>query len=137
MSAADQKAVHAGNYPLYAIKVGPSVKCGFLKKSFIKNVPFVSSPFPISFGWVQQQTHPKVMTKSKTVKKCSTDQRFIRKRKTAYKIGTLVGVLCGHVYSIMLRIHCVDSIKRESLQLTFHFMHTILLHCVIELDMVK
>jgi hypothetical protein len=35
----------------------------------------------------QQQTHPKVMTKM--VKKCSTDQRFIRKRNTAYKIHTL------------------------------------------------
>ena len=44
----------------------------------------------------------------------------------------LVGVLCGHVYSIMLRIHCVDTIKRESLQLIFYFMHTILLHSVIE-----
>ena len=31
-------------------------------------------------------THPKVMTK----KKCSTDQRFIRKRNTTYKIHTLV-----------------------------------------------
>ena len=70
----------------------------------------------------------------KMLKKCSTDQRFIRKRKTTYKIGTLVGVLCGHVYSIMLRIHCVDTIKRESVQ---YFMHTILLHSVIELNMVK
>ena len=41
-------------------------------------------------------------------------------------------ILCGHVYSIMLRIHCVDTIKRESLQLIFYFMHTILLHSVIE-----
>ena len=32
----------------------------------------------------------------------------------------------------MLRIHCVDTIKRESLQLIFYFMHTILLHSVIE-----
>ena len=44
----------------------------------------------------------------------------------------IVGVLCGHVYSIMLRIHCVDTIKLESLQLIFYFMHTILLHSVIE-----
>ena len=36
----------------------------------------------------QQQTHPKVMTKM--FKKCSTDQRFIRKRNTTYKIHTLV-----------------------------------------------
>ena len=36
----------------------------------------------------QQQTHPKVMTKM--AKKCSTDQRFIRKRNTTYKIHTLV-----------------------------------------------
>ena len=35
----------------------------------------------------QQQTHPKVMTKM--VKKWSTDQRFIRKRNTTYKIHTL------------------------------------------------
>ena len=41
-------------------------------------------------------------------------------------------ILCGHVYSIMLRIYCVDTIKRESLQLIFYFMHTILLHSVIE-----
>ena len=73
----------------------------------------------------------------KMSEKCSTDQSFIRKRKTTYKIGTLVGVLCGHVYSIMLRIHCVDTIKRESLELIFYFMHTILLHSVIELNMVK
>ena len=33
-------------------------------------------------------THPKVMTKM--AKKCSTDQRFIRKRNTTYKIHTLV-----------------------------------------------
>ena len=39
------------------------LKCGFLKKSFIMNAPLVSCPFPvITFGWVQQQTHPKVMT---------------------------------------------------------------------------
>ena len=50
---------------------------------------------------------------------------------------SIVEVLCGHVYSIMLRIHCVDTIKREILQLIFYFMHTILLHSVIELNMVK
>ena len=33
-------------------------------------------------------THPKVMTKM--AKKCSTDQRFIRKRNTTYKTHTLV-----------------------------------------------
>ena len=44
----------------------------------------------ITFGWVQQQTHPKVMTKM--VKKCSTDQRFIQKRNTTYKIGTLIAL---------------------------------------------
>ena len=39
------------------------LKCGFLKKSFIINAPLVSCPFPvITFGLVQQQTHPKVMT---------------------------------------------------------------------------
>ena len=35
------------------------LKCGFLKKSFIMNAPLVSCPFlVITFGWVQQQTHP-------------------------------------------------------------------------------
>ena len=39
------------------------LKCKFLKKSFIMNAPLASCPFPvITFGWVQQQTHPKVMT---------------------------------------------------------------------------
>ena len=41
---------------------------------------------------MQQQTHPKVMTKM--VKKCLTDQRFIRKRNTTYKIGTLNSPKC-------------------------------------------
>ena len=62
---------------------------------FISSISFLNEPlisctlaiFVITFGWVQQQTHPKVMTKM--VKKCSTDQRFIRKRNTIYKIGTL------------------------------------------------
>jgi hypothetical protein len=36
----------------------------------------------------QQQTHPKVM--KKMFKKCSTDQRFIRKGNITYEIGTLV-----------------------------------------------
>ena len=36
------------------------LKCGFHKKSFIMNAPLVSCPFPvITFGWVQQLTHPK------------------------------------------------------------------------------
>ena len=35
-------------------------------------------------------THPKVMAKMS--KKCSTDQRFIRKRNTSYKIETLEGM---------------------------------------------
>ena len=39
------------------------LKFGFLKKSFIMNAPLVSCPFAvITFGWVQQQTYPKVMT---------------------------------------------------------------------------
>ena len=36
----------------------------------------------------QQESHPKVM--AKMVKKCTTDQRFIRKRNTTYKIHTLI-----------------------------------------------
>ena len=38
--------------------------------------------FVITFGWEQQQTQPKVMTKM--FKECSTDQRFIRKRNMDY-----------------------------------------------------
>ena len=41
------------------------LKCGFRKKSFIMNVPLVSWAllgWAYLFGWVQQQTHPKVMT---------------------------------------------------------------------------
>ena len=40
----------------------------------------------------QQQTHPKVMTKmvEKCSMLCSTDQRFIQKRNTTYRIHTLV-----------------------------------------------
>ena len=41
----------------------------------------------ITFGWLQQQTHPKGMTEM--VKKCSTDQSFIQKRDTTNKIGAL------------------------------------------------
>jgi hypothetical protein len=40
-----------------------SLKCGLHKKLFIMNSPLVSCPFPvIPFGWMQQLTHPKVMT---------------------------------------------------------------------------
>ena len=39
------------------------LKCGFLQKSFIMNVPLVSCPFPVlTFRWVCCCTHPKVMT---------------------------------------------------------------------------
>ena len=44
--------------------------------------------FVITFGWVCCCINPKLMTKM--AKKCSTDQRFIRKRNTTYKIHTLV-----------------------------------------------
>ena len=73
------------------------LKFGFYKCSIsFPNEPLISWTFLGHFChhfWVgatakQQQTHPKVMTKM--VKKCSTDQRFIRKRNTTYKIGTLV-----------------------------------------------
>ena len=53
--------------------------------------------FVITFWWVQQQTakqhqtHAKIMTK--VVKKCSTDQRFIRKKNITYKTHTLVDFL--------------------------------------------
>ena len=45
------------------------LKCGLFKKSFIMNAPLVSFLFPvITFGSVQQKTHPKVMTGN--VRKC-------------------------------------------------------------------
>ena len=56
--------------------------------------------FVIIFGWVCCCTHPEVMTKM--VKKCSTDQRFIRKRNTTYKIHTLVNYgNCKYFFKIM------------------------------------
>ena len=42
-------------------------------------------------------THPKVMTK--IAKKCWTDQRFIRKRNTTYKIHTLVRTFVAALFS--------------------------------------
>ena len=54
----------------------------------------------------QQQTYPKVMTKM--VKKCLTDQRFIRKRNTTYKIHTLI------IWVILVVIKPVNfSLTRE------------------------
>ena len=39
-----------------------TLKCGFCKKSFIMNAQVSSAYlFVITFGWVQQQTHPTVM----------------------------------------------------------------------------
>ena len=43
------------------VSVPKVLKCGFRKKAFIMNAPQLSI-FVITFGWVQQQTHPKVMT---------------------------------------------------------------------------
>ena len=44
--------------------------------------------FFITFGWVQQQTQPKVIKK---MKKGATGQSFIPKEVTSYKIHTLEG----------------------------------------------
>ena len=56
------------------------LKYGFLRKSFNNEFTFVSWPFPvITFEWVQQQTHQKVMTK--IVKKCSTDTEVHLEKK--------------------------------------------------------
>ena len=52
--------------------------------------------FLATFAWVQQQSNTKPTQKwmTKMVKKCSTlystDQRFIRKRNTTYRIHTLI-----------------------------------------------
>ena len=70
----------------------------FISSISFPNEPLISWTFFDHFChhfWVgvtakQQQTHPKMMTKM--VKKCSTDQRFIRKRNTTYKIHTLVAI---------------------------------------------
>ena len=67
----------------------------FMSSISFPNEPLISWTFLGHFChhfWVgatakQQQTHPKVMTKM--FKKCSTDQRFIRKRNTTFKIHTL------------------------------------------------
>ena len=50
-------------------------------------VEYFLAIFVISFGWVQQQTLPKLMTKM--VKKFSTGPSYIRKEVTSYKIHTL------------------------------------------------
>ena len=68
----------------------------FIISNSFQNEPLIIWTFLEHFChhfWVvatakQQQTHPKVMTK--TVKKCSNDQRFIQKRNTTYKNHTLV-----------------------------------------------
>ena len=71
----------------------------FIRSISFPNKPLISWTFLGHFChhfWVgatakQHQTHPKVMTKM--VKKCSTlcstDERFIRKRNTTYRIHTL------------------------------------------------
>ena len=57
---------------------------------FISSISFPNEQLNLGhFGnhfWVGATA--KVMTKM--IKKCSTDQRFIRKRNTTYEIGTLV-----------------------------------------------
>ena len=74
----------------------------FISSISFPNEPLISWTFLGHFChhfWVdaiakQQKTHPKVMTKM--VKKCLTDQRFIRKRNTTYKIHTLVRMIFWH-----------------------------------------
>ena len=70
----------------------------FISSISFSNEPLINWTFLEHFChhfWVgaiakQQQTHPKVMTKM--LKKCSTNQRFTRKRNT-YEIGTLENIL--------------------------------------------
>ena len=74
----------------------------FISSISFPNEPLISWTFLGNFchpSWVgatanQQQTNPKMMTK--IIKKCSTDQRFIRKPNTTYKIGTLAVHLFHH-----------------------------------------
>ena len=56
-------------------------------------------------------THPKVMTTM--FKKCSTDQRFIRKRNTTCKIHTLVD-LCKIIYFFISFSNNVRIQRRSS-----------------------
>ena len=61
----------------------------FVRSHFGKMKPWPVAPFFIffiTFGWVQQQTQPKVIKK---MKKGATGQSFIRKEVTSYKIHTL------------------------------------------------
>ena len=74
----------------------------FLFRMNLWSIDHFLNIFDITFGWVQQQTHPKVMTRM--FKKCSTDQRFIRKRNTTYRIHTLVCKLQCSICSQATRI---------------------------------
>ena len=76
----------------------------FINSISFPNEPLISGKFLDHFcyhfwaGLLCCCTHPKMMTK--IAKKCSTDQRFIRKRNTAYKIHTLVKG-ANHVASLI------------------------------------
>ena len=83
----------------------------FICNIFFPNEPLISWTFIdhlCHYFWVcatakQHQTHPKAMTKM--TKKCSTDQRFIRKRNTTYKIHTLVNYgNCKYFFKIMKKL---------------------------------
>ena len=72
------------------------LKCGFCKKLLLYEcnsdqlLTFFSfcHHFWVGLLLLCYCTHPKVMTKM--LKKCSSEQRFIRERNTIYKIHTLV-----------------------------------------------
>ena len=69
---------------------------------FISSISFLNEPL---ISWSHRWKflgHPKVM--KKMVKKCSTDQRFIRKRNTTYRIHTLVCKLQCSICSQATRI---------------------------------
>ena len=55
----------------------------FFKKKFIK------IRFTLYNVLIRGESNPLKCFDEKMSKKCSTDQRFIRKRNTTYKIGTL------------------------------------------------
>ena len=92
------------------------LKYGFCKKSLRKNETLTSCPFFsfffISYGWVHQQTQPKVIEK---MKKWATGQSFIRKEITSYRIGTLTQLIClgfSFYNKVFTLLPCLSSLLR-------------------------
>ena len=60
----------------------------------------------------------------KMLKKCSTDQRFIRKGNTTYKIGTLVYQLFYHILLHFTHFITISSGTMPGAQLAHEKMYT-------------